>query len=158
MEQRTSKQIKIENHAFMQEVVRMFREQGRKSVTFTVHGRSMHPLIGDGRDQVELVPPLEPRVGQVVLAQIHPRTYALHRIIAIDGDTITMQGDGNPNTHIETFKRSDIVGTATAFIRKGKRISTDSRPWRTYSAAWMFLRPLRRYLLGFYHRIIMKIF
>ena len=142
----------------MQEVVRLFREEGRKSVTFTVYGRSMHPFLGDGRDKVVLVPPTEPQVGQVILAEVLPQIYALHRIIKIDGDTIIMQGDGNPNWLTETFTKDKIVGTATAFIRKGKQVSTDSLIWKRYSAVWAFFKPVRRWLLAFYRRIILKIF
>ncbi len=158
MENKTIKYLKVENHAFMQEVVRLFREEGRRSVTFTVYGRSMHPFLGDGRDKVVLVPPTEPEVGQVVLAEVYPQIYALHRIIKIEGEIITMQGDGNPNRLIETFSKDKIVGTATAFIRKGKRVSTNSRLWRNYSALWHALKPCRRWLLAFYRRIILKIF
>ena len=149
-----TKKVKVENHAFMQEVVRQFREKGRKSVTFVVYGVSMHPFLDSGRDKVILTPPQPPQTGQVVLAEIAPQRYALHRIIKIEGDTITMQGDGNPLWMTEKFTTDKIVGTATAFVRKGKTIGTGSRTWRYYSAAWHTLRPIRRYLLSFYRRII----
>lgn len=150
--------IKIDNHIFMQEVVRRFREEKRKSVTFTVYGISMHPFIGSGRDKVVLTPPTKPRVGQVVLAEVQPQRYALHRIIKIEGNTITMRGDGNPLTMVELFTTDKIVGTAEAFIRKGKYISTNSRQWRCYSTVWEACNPVRRWLLAFYRRIILKIF
>ena len=75
------RQIRVKNHVFMQEVVRRFRQEGRKSVTFTVYGVSMHPFLGSGRDKVVLAPPAEPRVGQVVLAEVKPQRYVgeIHR-------------------------------------------------------------------------------
>lgn len=152
------KQIKIDNHIFMQEVVRRFREEGRKSVTFTVQGVSMHPFLGNGRDKVVLTPPTEPRVGQVVLAEVLPQRYCLHRIIKIEGDTITMRGDGNPLSMTEVFTADKLIGTAEGFIRKGKYVSTDSKLWQRYSAIWHTCRPIRRLLLIVYRRIILKIF
>lgn len=152
------RQIKVDNHTFMQEVVRRFREEGRKSVTFTVYGISMHPFLGSGRDKVVLTPPAEPRVGQVVLAEVLPQRYALHRIIKIEGNTITMRGDGNPLTMVEQFTADKLVGTAEAFIRKGKYVSTSGKLWLRYSAVWQACNPVRRWLLAFYRRIILKIF
>ena len=93
----------------------------------------------------------------MVLAEIEPRRYALHRIIKIDGDTITMRGDGNPLWMTEQFTADKIVGTASAFIRKGKYVGTDSRTWRYYSAIWHVARPARRLLLIIYRRIIKHI-
>ena len=91
-----STQIRGENHAFMQEIRRMFNEEGRKSVTFVVRGISMNPLLVSGRDMVVLVPPRTPQIGDGVLAEIKERTYALHRVIAVKDGGYTMQGDGNP--------------------------------------------------------------
>ncbi len=151
------KKIKVDNHAFMQEIARQFGERGCKSVTFVVNGVSMHPFLDSGRDKVVLAPPATPQKGQVVLAEVAPRRYALHRIIDIKGERITMQGDGNPLWMTEQFTADKIVGTATAFIRKGKRVETTSRTWRCYSTLWQAMRPLRRFLLAFYRRIIKKI-
>lgn len=153
-EEEAIRKVHVENHAFMQQIRHQFAEQNCKSVTFVVYGISMHPFLDSGRDKVVLVPPTPPRTGQVVLAEIEPRRYALHRIIKIDGDTITMRGDGNPLWMTEQFTADKIVGTASAFIRKGKYVGTDSRTWRYYSAIWHAARPARRLLLIIYRRII----
>lgn len=157
MKDSTKRKIKIDNHLFFTEISRKFKE-GCKSVTFTVYGVSMHPFLDSGRDKVILVPPMQPQVGQVILAEIKPATYALHRIIKIEDNKITMRGDGNFLSSVEEFTADKIVGTATAFIRKGKHVSTDSCTWRWYSATWELVRPLRRCLLAFYRRIIKKYF
>ena len=153
-----STQIRVENHAFMQEIRRMFNEEGRKSVTFVVRGISMNPFLVSGRDKVVLVPPRTPQIGDVVLAEIKERTYALHRVIAVKDGVYTMQGDGNPISMTERFTQENIVGNAEAFIRKGKRVETSSRKWRRYSSCWMAVRQLRRILLAVYRRIIVKLF
>lgn len=136
----------------------MLRSGNHKSVTFVVRGNSMNPFLVCGRDKVILVPPQKPTVGQVVLAEFKPKVYALHRIIKIEGNKITMRGDGNLLSQKEIFEESNIVGTAEAFIRKGEKIDTDSIKWRIYSTVWHWLRPIRRLLLSFYRRYILKLY
>ena len=152
-----TRRVLVDNHAFMQQIAHQFRNNNCNSVTFVVYGISMHPFLDSGRDKVVLSPPLPPQIGQVVLAEISPKRYALHRIIKIEGNTITMRGDGNPLWMTEQFTADKIVGTATAFIRKGKRVSTTGRTWRYYSAFWHAARPARRLLLIIYRRIIKHI-
>ena len=137
----------------MQEITRLFREQGKKSVTFVVRGFSMRPFLEDGRDKVILAPPREPEIGDVVLAEVREQIYALHRVIKIKDGTYTMRGDGNPLQMTEEFTYEKIIGVADGFVRKGKTVSTDSRKWRWYSATWNALKPLRRILLAIYRRI-----
>ncbi len=136
----------------MQEITRVFN-QGKKSVTFVVRGFSMRPFLEDGRDKVILAPPREPKIGDVVLAEVKEETYALHRVIKIADGVYTMRGDGNPLWMTEQFTQDKIVGIADGFIRKGKEVSTGSRKWRYYSAIWNVLKPLRRILLAIYRRI-----
>ena len=147
------KQKRVNNHLFMQEITRMFRQEGKKSVTFIVRGFSMRPFLEDGRDKVVLVPPREPKIGDVVLAEISEKRYALHRVIKVENGIYTMRGDGNPLRMTEQFTQDKIIGLADGFIRKGKFVSTDSRQWRCYSAVWNLLKPLRRILLAIYRRI-----
>lgn len=147
------KQRRVNNHLFMQEITRMFRQEGKKSVTFIVRGFSMRPFLEDGRDKVVLVPPREPKIGDVVLAEISEKRYALHRVIKVENGIYTMRGDGNPLRMTEQFTQDKIIGLADGFIRKGKFVSTNSRQWRCYSAVWNILKPLRRILLAIYRRI-----
>jgi hypothetical protein len=147
------KQKRVNNHLFMQEITRMFRQEGKKSVTFIVRGFSMRPFLEDGRDKVVLVPPREPKIGDVVLAEISEKRYALHRVIKVENGIYTMRGDGNPLRMTEQFTQDKIIGLADGFIRKGKFVSTDSRQWRCYSAVWNIMKPLRRILLAIYRRI-----
>ena len=137
----------------MQEITRMFRQEGKKSVTFIVRGFSMRPFIEDGRDKVVLSPPREPKIGDVVLAEISEKRYALHRVIKVENGIYTMRGDGNPLSMTEQFTQDKIIGLADGFIRKGKFVSTDSRQWRCYSTVWNILKPLRHILLAIYRRI-----
>lgn len=144
---------RVDNHIFMQEIKRLFNEHGKKSVTFVVRGTSMHPFLESERDKVVLVPPRTPQLGDVVLAEVAKETYALHRVIKIEGDTYTMRGDGNPLWMKERFREENIVGIADAFIRKGKLVATSSRKWRWYSVMWKLMSPMRRLILAIYRRI-----
>lgn len=148
-----SRAIDIDSRILVQEITRMFNEMGKKSITFVVRGYSMRPFLEDRRDKVTLVPPRQPKIGDVVLASIGNGRYALHRVIRIDDGAYTMQGDGNPTHMTERFTDADIIGIAESFIRKGKRVTTKSITWRAYSFTWRLLKPFRRILLGVYRRI-----
>ena len=75
------------------------------------------------------------------------------RVVDIDGDKVTLRGDGNLNT--EQCSLADIRGIATAFYRKGRSTPdyTSGRKWRIYSAIWTRLLPIRRYLLFIYRKV-----
>ncbi len=108
----------------------------------------MRPYLEDGRDKGLLTqPPATLRRGDVILAQLPDQRYALHRIICIQGDNITMQGDGNLTP--EYITRADVIAIAIGFYRKGRTHleRTDSLRYRLYWYLWLFLRPLRRWLL-----------
>lgn len=123
------------------------------TVTFKLRGFSMRPFLEDGRDNVILSKPTVVHQGDAVLAEIRPGTYVLHRIVNIDGDKVTLRGDGNLG--IEQCTLADIRGIAIAFYRKGrsKPDYTSGRKWRIYSAIWTRLLPLRRYLLFIYRKV-----
>jgi hypothetical protein len=144
---------RVDNHLFMQEIKRMFNEEGKKSVTFVVRGYSMRPFLEDARDKVVLIPPRTPKKGDVVLAEVNERRYALHRVIKIENGIYTMRGDGNPLWMTEQFTYDKIVGTAQAFIRKGRKEEVTGLKWRCYSVIWKMLTPIRRILLAIYRRI-----
>jgi len=139
--------------------IRQLLDEGH-TATFRVRGVSMRPFLEDCRDKV-LLEPLrrEPRLGDVVLAEVSPRRYVLHRIVRIDGEKITMRGDGNVYG-TEEFERRNIIGIATAFYRKGRTRPdlVTSAKWKLYSRAWKLLTPLRRWLLAAYRRIWLKLF
>ena len=144
---------RVNNHTFMQEIRRLFKEENKKSVTFVVRGVSMRPFLEDGRDKVILVPPRKPQKGEVVLAEILEKRYALHRVIAIKDGVYTMRGDGNPLRMKEQYTEDKIIGIADGFIRKGKRVSTNSLKWKLFSAFWKAMTPFRRVLLALYRRL-----
>ena len=120
---------------------------GNRTVNLPLKGSSMRPFVKGERDTAILATPHAPVVGEPVLALLPCGQWVLHRIVAINGDDITLQGDGNLS--VEHCKSSDIKASVIGFYRKGrpKPDLITSRKWRLYSALWLALKPLRRILL-----------
>ena len=150
------REIQFANATFLPEIVQLLNEG--HSVTLSLKGFSMRPFLEHDRDKALLIKPSVIAVGDPVLCEIAPKYFVLHRIIAINGDAITLLGDGNILT--ECCKRENVVGAVIGFYRKGRGEldRTDGMKWRLYSAVWMRLRPVRRDLLGIYRRIWIPIF
>ncbi len=151
------KVISLPNTVLIEEVRRLIG-QGH-SVTIGVRGYSMRPFLEDRRDKAIIAPCADPGKGDAVLAQVAPGKYVLHRIVDLDGDKVTLMGDGNIQGR-ENCLRSDIIGRATAFLRKSRAVpdTTNGLKWRIYSALWIRLLPVRRYLLAFYRLVWRPIF
>lgn len=118
------------------------------TVTLPLRGYSMRPYLEDERDKALLTKvPEQLKVGDVILAEIAPKCYALHRIVNVSGDNITMYGDGNFSP--EHIHRGDVLAIATGFFRKGSEHLTpvDSFWYTCYWHIWLKLRPLRYPLL-----------
>ena len=141
--------VQLENAAFLPHVTALISEG--HTITLPLRGRSMRPFLEDGRDKALLAAPSDIAVGDAVLAEILPGHYVLHRIIGIDGEKVTLRGDGNLAD--EYCRLEDIRAKATGFYRKGrtKLDSTNGLKWRLYSMVWTRLYPIRRYLLFAFH-------
>lgn len=150
------KEVQFANAVLLPEIVKMI-EEGH-TVTLRLRGFSMRPFLEDNRDKALLTKPLNVKTGDPVLAEIAPEHFVLHRIVAIDGQKVTLRGDGNLSD--EHCQLSDIRASVVGFYRKGrtKLDRTDGTKWRVYSWLWMHLYPIRRYLLAFYRRIWLKLF
>lgn len=130
-------------------------EEGH-TVTLKLRGYSMRPYLEDNRDKALIRKIMNPKSGDIVLAEIKPQIYVIHRIIKINGDNITLRGDGNLNN--EYCKRKDLKGYVVGFYRKGrnKLEKTNEIRWIIYSITWHLLFPVRRYLLFIYRKICLK--
>ncbi len=148
MPQDNIKNIQIANEVLIPEIINLLHEG--HTVTLKVKGYSMRPFLEHERDKVKLASKTDWQINDVVLAEIAPKRYVLHRLIALDGDKVTLLGDGNLAT--EHCSISDLHGVAVAFFRKDreKADSCDGKKWKVYSWIWMRLRPIRRYLLFLY--------
>ena len=147
---------KVSDEVIMSEAIRLVGEG--VSVTFPVKGRSMLPFIVGGRDSVILEKPTEIRKGDVVLAYVESenredRHYVVHRIISLDGDRVTLMGDGNLALH-EYCNRGDVCAKVSLVVKpNGKKRSLDSFLFRFFAKVWFALLPFRRYLLWIYNKV-----
>ena len=151
------KTVSIPNEEFVP-AIKQLLDEGH-TTTFRVKGYSMRIFREHCRDKVILKRCDDVKVGDVVLAEVAPKFYVLHRIIKQRGDELILKGDGNV-VGIEQCRKADGIGTAIGFYRKGRTTPdmTTSLKWRMYSRIWLWLTPCRRYILAFYRRIWLKIF
>lgn len=139
---------RISNNLLIPEIASLI-EEGIK-VKFIPTGSSMHPFINGDKDSVVLVPPEEIRKGDAVLAKTGD-IYVLHRITCLNGDNITLMGDGNI-CGVEKCKRTDVIALVAEIVRGDRRINCRSNIYALRVWAWRILRPARRYLLAIYRR------
>ncbi|MBR1927428.1 MAG: S24/S26 family peptidase [Bacteroidales bacterium] len=125
-----------------------FLAEGRE-VVMTPKGSSMLPFIKGDRDSVVLASPSGPlEVGDIVLAKVGQR-YIMHRIFAVEGDSLTLMGDGNIYG-TESCSSSDVIGVVKEIHKEGSKVV---RPGK--GVLWRRLRPFRRYILAIYKRVIL---
>ena len=123
------------------------------SVTLPVNGNSMLPFIIGGKESVILQKPVLSKKGDVVLAWTDGGRYVVHRIIAIEGEAVTLMGDGNlSGTEHCTLK--DVKAKVTHVVGADERPHDLYCRWRRVAARlWWHLRPVRKYLLAIYRRL-----
>ena len=145
------KRMQMSNEEFLPFVVEQLQSHPHKTVTLPLRGRSMRPFLEDNRDKALLQYSAQYHVGDVVLAEIAPGHFVLHRVIAINADKVTLRGDGNLG--IEQCRMADLRALAIGFFRKGRTKAdlTSGPKWKIYSAVWTRLFPIRRYLLFALH-------
>ncbi len=140
--------MELPNDRFLP-LVRSYVEDG-KTVIINVKGFSMRPFLEHMRDSVKLSPWTDLNIGDAVLAEIAPGHFVLHRIIAIDGDALTLMGDGNIRG-TEACRRSDVCGVVTEYIRPNGHVLLASDPTlQRRIRLWRRLLPIRRWLLAIY--------
>ena len=142
--------VKMTDSIIIEEAIRLVGEG--VSVTLPVNGNSMLPFIIGGKESV-ILQPVEPQKGDVVLAWVKGGYYVVHRIIAIDGDTVTLMGDGNLSI-TEQCTVDDIKARVTHVVdANGQRHKIDNLWRRVAARLWWHLLPKRRYLLAIYRRL-----
>lgn len=141
----------MNDNGVIEEAVRLV--QKGVTVTFPVTGQSMLPFIIGGKESVILHRPVLIAVGDVVLAWVDGNRYVVHRIINIDGDRVTLMGDGNVRG-TEHCLLKDIKARVTHVVDAKDKTHYLYNRWRMLGAkVWYWLRPIRRYLLAIYRRL-----
>ena len=124
-------------------------------VVIMTKGSSMLPFIVGDRDSVELVRSGSYGPNDIVLAEIRPGMYVLHRVFVVEGDRVTLKGDGNLKG-VERCQLSDIKGKVSRIIRpSGKETDCGTGKFYRRSRRWrLFPYPVRRLYLAIYRRLV----
>lgn len=138
--------ISIPNWILIPQIGKLLAE-GRE-VEMSPKGNSMLPFIREGKDSVVLKKLQDVSKGDIVLADLGKR-YVLHRIIKIEGELLTLMGDGNLKG-TERCSKQNVIGTVVSIVRGGRKAVTPGK-----GRVWAVLKPVRRYLLAFYKRLFM---
>ena len=116
-----------------------------KVVPLVPQGISMLPFIKGGVDQVYLLKKEKVAVGDIVLVEYHGK-HILHRVYAVDGEKITLMGDGNLEG-TEQVAADEVLGTVVEIVHGGCR----RKPKKAW--LWRHLLPIRRYLLKIHRKL-----
>ena len=124
----------------------------KREVDYVPRGDDMLPFIRGGKDTLRLQAPDRPiGRGTIVLAQFPDGNCRLRRVMDRNRNRLYLLKDAATSwTETEECTMDDILGRVV-FIKRGAR---RSRPGR--GLLWLFLLPLRRYLLPLYKRIWKK--
>ena len=141
--------MQLPNEIFIPEIARLI-SQG-KQVVFTPTGMSMRPYIEGGVDNVTLVQPDNLQVGDIVLAEIHPQHYVLHRIYALQGDDVTLMGDGNLQG-CEHCTTDNVLAKVVAIRSQKGRSKPLTRAW-----LWRHMQRSRRLWLKLYRHLCLPV-
>ncbi len=139
----------ISNADFFANALKEVDEGNR--VKIPVKGNSMLPFIVGEQDVVTLVKatPESVQKGRIVIARLNENTYYLHRIARVDGNKVTLRGDGNPYAY-EVCPASSILAEAVEVERNRKRYTPDTFVWKLFRQLWPSNGFLRRVLLAAY--------
>jgi signal peptidase I len=115
---------------------------------FQAHGNSMRPFISSG-ETIELsgVEPVHIRHGEIILCWLAKDVLLLHRVVQVQdtpvGRKFLVQGDAScsPDGWVP---EENVLGRATAVLRKGKWAALDAFPVSYLGRFWITAIPLRR--------------
>lgn len=121
------------------------------TVTLTVAGNSMRPMLRDRRDRVvlERCDPLCLCKGDLPLYRRENGKYVLHRIVGVGSETYDFAGDAQTEIERDVPKKN-ILAVVRGFYRKGRYRSCSRWSYRMYTGIWLRLFPVRRYLFKLY--------
>lgn len=132
-----------------EELMQLVREQisrGQVIRYLPFRGRSMLPMLREGKDSVELSPlPEKLKKYDLPVYQYPSGKYVMHRVVAVKEDYYICIGDNLVN--LEKIYPHQLIAIVSAFTRNGKRIEVSDPGYRIYCRFWCAVRPIRRILL-----------
>ena len=118
----------------------------------TATGRSMRPMLWDGKSRVRLAPAEHLCRGDVILYRRPSGAYVLHRITAVTKSSYTCCGDAQCILE-QGVGRDSVIAKAKAFTWRGRWVDCASPVYGLYWRSWLTVRPIRRLVSGVYRRL-----
>ena len=114
--------------------------------SLTITGTSMYPFIVGGRDKVTLSPlPEKLKKNDLPLYRRANGAFVLHRIVKVCKDgTYTCCGDHQWWLE-KNLRRDQMIGLATEYVRKGKKLTNKNVLYRMYRTFWTWVLPIRKH-------------
>ena len=125
--------------------------------SLTITGTSMYPFILGGRDQVTLSPvPKKLKKNDLPLYRRKNGQFVLHRIVKVCKDgTYTCCGDHQHQLE-RGLRHEQMIGLATAYVRKGKKLTNKNLIYRFYRMIWTWVRKYRWVFFGIRNKLRRK--
>lgn len=113
-----------------------------ESVILPLVGHSMEVALQQNRDKVKLAPIQEPlQLHGVYLFEFHGH-FIMHRLVKIEGDTLTFRGDNCISSEVVSTK--DVIAQLESIKRGNKEISVASKEWQRLSNVSILRGHLKR--------------
>lgn len=123
--------------------------------SLTITGQSMYPFILGNRDRVTLSPITgKLKKNDLPFYRRANGQFVLHRIVKVEKDgTYTCCGDHQWWLE-KGLKHDQMIGVATEYVRKGKRLTNKNVIYRIYRTVWTWLLRYRKYFFALYSKAV----
>ncbi len=126
--------------------------------SFTVHGKSMTPMLSDSVDSVRIIKPTKPlKKYDIIFYTRNDGSFILHRIVGIKNGSYICRGDNQVQN--ETVESDQIIAVVTEYTKNGEWKSMDSLSHIIYSRLWVntvIFRWVTRKGISFFNRFRKK--
>lgn len=127
-----------------------------EALPLQVSGNSMFPFLTHRRDTVYLSRLTRPaRRGDILLYRRDSGAYVLHRVFAVGEGSLTMLGDSQLSPE-PGIRQEQILAVTEQVIRKGKTLRAGDPVWEFFAKTWLWLYPVRRWMLAAARRLKQK--
>ena len=136
-----------ENFIEGEELMQLVREQvalGQVIRYLPFRGKSMLPMLREGKDSVELSPlPEKLKKYDLPVYQYPSGKDVMHRVVDVKDGYYVCNGDNL--LQMEKIYPEQLIAIVTAFTRNGKRIEVTDRGYMAYCRFWCAVRPIRHF-------------
>lgn len=132
-------------------LIAMQLEEGG-SISFTVKGTSMTPMLKSGIDNVQITKPAFPlKKYDIVFYRRKNGQFVMHRIIKVKKDGYVCRGD-NQTVKEYPLTENMIIGILSEYTHKGKQKNADAFTQKIYALVYVHTAYLRYYIKLIFRR------